>query len=151
MLYVSSKNGSKYGITDTDDGVEEFLTAQELFKIVNTEQIEIDGVDIYESQIGLVKPAKETLSLIRNGKLHLAVSTMTMQGIWFGIAFRSKPRGRFVSNEVVNISRRSVNNYAIDKGNPKSYKGDLTLDDLLIYLEQYQGWSIEKCRMNGRL
>ena len=30
MFYVSSKNGDKYGVTDTNDNIEEFYTSEQL-------------------------------------------------------------------------------------------------------------------------
>ena len=47
MFYLSSINGSKYGITDTVDDIEELYTGREIAKFVERDKITIYGVVIY--------------------------------------------------------------------------------------------------------
>lgn len=45
MLYISRcKNFDTYGVVDTDDGVEEFLTLEQIIDVINVQGIMIDGV-----------------------------------------------------------------------------------------------------------
>ena len=43
MFYLSSINGSKYGITDTVDDIEELYTGREIAKFVERDKITIYG------------------------------------------------------------------------------------------------------------
>ena len=51
MFYLSSINGSKYGITDTVDGIEELYTGREIAKFVERDKITIYGVVIYNHTV----------------------------------------------------------------------------------------------------
>jgi hypothetical protein len=151
MLYVSSKNNNGlYGVTDTDDGVEEFLSKEQLLNIVKSEDLDIDGVDAYNNMLCPVKLQNETVRLFKSGKVHLAISTMTLENEAFGLRFKSKPtRGEmsFVHHDVINISRRGVNSFSFDKGSSKSYRSGLTLDDILTVIESYNNWILEDCKI----
>ena len=58
MLYVSGVNKTKdlYAVTDTDDDKTEWVPGSELFEIVRTTRIRIDGVDLRKMKI-LVAPS----------------------------------------------------------------------------------------------
>lgn len=147
MFYISSKNGEQYGVTDTDDNVEDLFTRDELFNLVEKLSIEIDGVDISSHAICIVKPVEETVRLFKQGKIHLAISTMSIENNWVSVKCKSKPTGgelKFVTNGCLNISRCGVNDYSFDLGNSKSYKSGLTLDDILVVIESLfiRGWNI---------
>ena len=43
MFYISSKNGDMLGVTDTNDGVEEIYSKDELSKFVIKNRIKING------------------------------------------------------------------------------------------------------------
>lgn len=150
MFYISSKNGEQYGVTDTDDNVEDLFTRDELFNLVEKQNIEIDGVDTSSHIICIVKPVRETARLFRQGKVHLAVSTMSIENNSVGIRFKSKPTSgemKFVSNKCINIARRGVNDYSFDLGNSKSYRSGLTLDDILMTIESlFKGWTITETK-----
>lgn len=145
MYWVSSKKDDLYGVTDTRDNVENFFTAKELFEIIAEDKVEIDGVDTEDMKICLVKLADDTVRLFKQGKVHLAVCTMTLSGRWFGLKFRSKPTGgemSMVRNRIVNICRNGVNSYSIDMGTSKTYVGCISLDDVLMFLERFHGWCL---------
>lgn len=155
MFYVSRINheldGIKYGITDTKDGVEEFYSKAQIFQF--SKSIDIDGVDIADNLICIVKPVKETIRLFKQGKVHLAISTMTINNDSFGLRFKSKPTGgemNFVNHQVLNVSRSGVNSFSYDLGYSKSYRSGLTLDDILTVFEQFSDWILENCDL-GRL
>ena len=149
MFYVSSKVKDKYGITDTLDGVEEFYTKKDILDLVNKFHLEILGVDI-DSNICIVVPLNVTAKLFREGKIYQAISSMTIDNTRFGIVFRSKPnKYNFVNNAVINISRRGVNSYNLDKGTSSSFMSGLTLDDVLIILDNFENWSIRNVKIGG--
>lgn len=149
MFYVSSKVKDKYGITDTSDGVEEFYTKKDILNLVNKFNIEISGIDT-DSNICIVVPPNVTAKLFREGKIHQAISSMTIDNTRFGIVFRSKPnKYNFVNNAVINISRRGVNSYNLDKGTSSSFMSGLTLDDVLIILDNFENWSIRNVKIGG--
>jgi hypothetical protein len=50
MLYVSSKRGNKFGVTDTDDDVEEFYTDREIAKLLESKKVYIYGTSYYNYQ-----------------------------------------------------------------------------------------------------
>ena len=62
MLYVSSIKDGKYGVTDTADGVEEFVTGQELANIVYNCKLEVKGVDIRNKTINVVSVGDSVVS-----------------------------------------------------------------------------------------
>ena len=150
MFYVNNKNDDLYGVIDTDDNVDDFFTRDELFNFVEKQNIEIDGVDTSSHTICIVKPVKETVRLFRQGKVHLAVSTMSIENNRVGVRFKSKPTSgemKFVSNGCINIARRGVNDYSFDLGNSKSYRSGLTLDDILMTIESlFRGWTITEAK-----
>ena len=151
MFYISkvSFNKDKFGITDSKDGVEEFYSKAQIFEF--SKSLDIDGVDNDESLICVVKPVKETVRLFKQGKVHLAISTMTTNNKSFGLRFKSKPTGgemRFVKHQVLNVSRSGVNSFSYDLGYSKSYRSDLTLDDILTVFEQFSGWTLESCSLD---
>lgn len=152
MFYVSSisTEGSTklFGVTDTDDNIEEFYSKDSLLKIAN--DIDIDGVDVLDKMICMVRPVKDTIRLFNQGKYHLAISSMSTSNERFELSFKSKPtRGEmsFVSNQVFGISRQGVNRFSCDLGYSKSYRSHLTLDDVLMRLEQFSGWKLTDCRL----
>lgn len=150
MFYVSSKKDELFGVVDTSDNSEEFYNKDSLLSIVRYNNIEIDGVDIDENYVCIVKPESETVRLFRQGKVHLALSTMTIQNTTFSISFKSKPtKGemRFVSNRVLNVSRSGVNSFSFDLGYSKSYRSEVTLDDIMIVFEQFRGWTIDAAKV----
>ena len=153
MFYVSSKNEEGlFGVTDTDDGIEEFYTRSDLFKIASNNGFEIDGLDFFDNLVCVVKNKKDTLRLFNQGKVHLAISTMTLKNDRFGLKFKSKPTSgemSFVSNQVVNISRNGVNSFSFDLGHSKSYRSGLTLDDIMMVLERFDGWKLVDCNIGG--
>ena len=51
MFYLSSINGSKHGITDTVDDIEELYTGREIAKFVERDKITIYGVVIYNHTV----------------------------------------------------------------------------------------------------
>lgn len=53
MLYVSGVNKVKdlYAVTDTDDNTTEWVRGSELFNIVRTTRIKIDGVELSKMRI----------------------------------------------------------------------------------------------------
>lgn len=145
MYWVSSKKDNLYGVTDTMDNVENFFTAKELFEIIAEDKVEIDGADTVDRKICLVKLVDDTIRLFRQGKIHLAVCTMSLSGCWFGLKFRSNPiPGELfmVKNRIVNISRQGVNSYSLDMGTSKTYANNITLDDVLMFLSRFEGWSL---------
>lgn len=146
MFYISSIKDNNFGVTDTEDGVEEFYTRTQIFQF--SKSIDIDGVDTVDNLICIVKPVKETIRLFRQGKVHLAISTMTINNDSFGLRFKSKPTGgemNFVKHQVLNVSRSGVNSFSYDLGYSKSYRSGLTLDDILTVFEQFSGWTLESC------
>lgn len=154
MFYVSRINheldGIKYGITDTKDGVEEFYSKAQIFQF--SKSLDIDGVDISDNKICIVKTIEQTLRLFRSGDVHLALSTMSIKNNTIGIRFRSKPTGgslRFVNNQVLNVSRSGVNYFSYDTGSSKSYRSGLTLDDILMVFESMKSYTIVDC-IEGR-
>ena len=88
-----------------------------------------------------------TIRLIKEGKIHLALNTMSVRNNCIGIRFKSKPtKGEmsFVHRETLNISRSGLNNYSYDKGSSKSYRSGDVLEDILSEIEWYlkSGWTI---------
>lgn len=153
MFYVSSKSDKGlFGVTDTSDGVEDFFSKENLLQIKSSLKLEIDGVDVENAKVCIVKPEKETLRLFQQGKVHLAISTMTLNNTTFGLSFESKPTSgemRFVKHQCINISRRGVNYYSYDLGYSKSYRSGLTLDDIMIVIEQFNGWKLKSCKIGS--
>lgn len=153
MFYVSSKNDKgQFGVTDTSDGVEEFFQKEKLLEIESKLNLGIDGVDIKNNTVCIVKPEKETLRLFQQGKVHLAISTMTLNNTTFGLSFESKPTSgemRFVKHQCINISRRGVNYYSYDMGYSKSYRSGLTLDNIMTVVEQFSGWRLKSCKIGS--
>lgn len=146
MFYISSIKDNNFGVTDTEDGVEEFYTRTQIFQF--SKSLYIDGVDTADNLICIVKPVKETIRLFKQGKVHLAISTMTINNSSFGLRFKSKPTSgelRFVTHQVLNVSRSGVNSFSYDLGYSKSYRSGLTLDDILTVFEQFSGWTLESC------
>lgn len=146
MFYISSIKDNNFGVTDTEDGVEEFYTRTQILQF--SKSLDIDGVDISSNLICIVKPVKETIRLFKQGKVHLAISTMTINNDSFGLRFKSKPTGgemNFVKHQVLNVSRSGVNSFSYDLGYSKSYRSGLTLDDILTVFEQFSGWTLESC------
>ena len=146
MFYISSIKDNNFGVTDTEDGVEEFYTRTQILQF--SKSLDIDGVDTADNLICIVKPVKETIRLFKQGKVHLAISTMTINNDSFGLRFKSKPTGgelRFVNHQVLNVSRSGVNSFSYDLGYSKSYRSGLTLDDILTVFEQFSGWTLESC------
>lgn len=146
MFYISSIKDNNFGVTDTEDGVEEFYTRTQILQF--SKSIDIDGVDTADNLICIVKPVKETIRLFKQGKVHLAISTMTINNNSFGLRFKSKPTGgemNFVKHQVLNVSRSGVNSFSYDLGYSKSYRSGLTLDDILTVFEQFSGWTLESC------
>lgn len=146
MFYISSIKDNNFGVTDTEDGVEEFYTRTQIFQF--SKSIDIDGVDTVDNLICIVKPVKETIRLFKQGKVHLAISTMTINNDSFGLRLKSKPTGgemNFVKHQVLNVSRSGVNSFSYDLGYSKSYRSGLTLDDILTVFEQFSGWTLESC------
>lgn len=145
MFYISKRiDSNHFCVIDTSDNVEETYSADELRKIAKT--VEINGVG--DEGICPVKTPKEIVSLLMHNDLHLAVSTMPFY-IDFGIRLKSKPTGgemNFVHNQCVNFCRKDVNNFTLDSGNSKSTQFNVTLDDVLIYFSQYQGWTITEIK-----
>lgn len=146
MFYISSIKDNNFGVTDTEDGVEEFYTRTQILQF--SKSLDIDGVDTADNLICIVKPVKETIRLFKQGKVHLAISTMTINNSSFGLRFKSKPTSgelRFVNHQVLNVSRSGVNSFSYDLGYSKSYRSGLTLDDILTVFEQFSGWTLESC------
>lgn len=141
MFYISKRiDSSHFCVTDTSDNVEEPYTSEQLREI--SKSVEINGVG--DEGICPVKTPKEIVSLLMHNDLHLAVSTMPFYED-FGMLLKSKPtRGEmnFVSNMCINICRKDVNTFSLDLGTSKSYNSGMTLDEVLTYFSQYQGWSI---------
>ena len=149
MYYISSIKDNNFGVTDTKDGVEEFYTRAQIFQF--SKNLDIDGVDTATNLICVVKPVNETVRLFKQGKVHLAISTMTLNNSYFGLRFKSKPTGgemSFVKHQVLNVSRSGVNSFSYDLGYSKSYRSDLTLDDILTVFEQFSGWTLESCSLD---
>lgn len=148
MFYISKRiDSNHFCVVDTSDNVEETYSADELKEIAKT--IDINGVG--NEGICPVKTPKEIVSLLMHNDLHLAVSTMPFY-IDFGIRLKSKPTGgemTFVHNRCVNFYRKDVNNFTLDSGNSKSTQFNVTLDDVLVYFSQYQGWTIVEAK-SGR-
>lgn len=142
MFYVSRRlDDTHFGVTDTEDGKEDIFTASELRKLDDT--YEINGVG--NEGICLVRTPNEVLSILRSNDLHLAISVMPFYEE-FGIKIKSKPTGgemTFVHHQCVNLWRTDVNSFRLDNGTSKSSRSCLTIDDVLIYFSQYQGWTIE--------
>lgn len=151
MFYISSIKDNNFGVTDTKDGVEEFYSKAQIFQF--SKNLDIDGVDTADNLICIVKPVNETVRLFKQGKVHLAISTMTINNDSFGLRFKSKPTGgelRFVNHQVLNVSRSGANSFNYDLGYSKSYRSGLTFDDILIVFEQFDNWVLETCIL-GRL
>lgn len=142
MFYVSRRlDDTHFGIIDTEDGKEDIFTASELRKLDDT--YEINGVG--NEGICPVRTPNEVLSILRSNDLHLAISVMPFYEE-FGIKIKSKPTGgemTFVHHKCVNLRRIDVNSFRLDNGTSKSSRSGLTIDDVLIYFSQYQGWTIE--------
>lgn len=142
MFYVSRRlDDTHFGVTDTEDGKEDIFTASELRKLDDT--YEINGVG--NEGICPVRTPNEVLSILRSNDLHLAISVMPFYEE-FGIKIKSKPTGgemTFVHHQCVNLRRTDVNSFCLDNGTSKSSRSGLTIDDVLIYFSQYQGWTIE--------
>ena len=153
MFYVSSRNDKgQFGVMDTSDGVEEFFTREKLLQIESQLKLDIDGVDIENNMVCVVKPEKETLRLFQQGKFHLAVSTMTLNNTTFGLSFESKPTGsemRVVKHQCINISRRGVNHYNYNLGYSKSYRSGITLDGIMTVVEQFSEWKLKSCKIGN--
>ena len=148
MFYVSSKKENLFGVTDTEDNVTEYYTKSDILKI--SQDVEIDGVDLAENMLCMVKMPAETVSLFKQGNIHLALSSMTLNNPYFGLRFQSKPTEgemTFVNHQVLNISRTGVNSFSYDLGYSKSYRSGLTLDDIMMLFERFSNWSIEKCKL----
>lgn len=144
MFYVASFNreSRKFGVIDTNDGVEEFYTEEELLSIVDKNIAEIDGVDTREKHACIVKPTSETLKLFKQGNFHLALSTMSISNQRIEVMFQSKRTiGGMtqVLKHIINVARSGVNRYSFDKGYSKSFRCDLTLDDIMMVFENMQG------------
>lgn len=142
MFYVSRRlDDTHFGVIDTEDGKEDIFTASELRKLDDT--YEINGVG--NEGICPVRTPNEVLSILRSNDLHLAISVMPFYEE-FGIKIKSKPTGgemTFVHHQCVNLWRTDVNSFRLDNGTSKSSRSGLTIDDVLIYFSQYQGWTIE--------
>lgn len=142
MFYVSKRlDDTHFGVTDTEDGKEDIFTVSELRKISDT--YEINGVG--DGGICPVRTPNEVLSILRSNDLHLAISVMPFYEE-FGVKMKSKPTGgtmTFVHLQCVNLWRTDVNSFRLDNGTSKSSRSGLTIDDVLIYFSQYQGWTIE--------
>lgn len=149
MYYISSKVGEAYGVTDTSDSTEEFYSKAQLLKIARG--IDIDGVDLADNLVCVIKPVKETVRLFRQGQYHLALSSMTLENITFGLSFASN-RGNcgIVKHRVLNISRSGVNSFSCDLGYSKSYRSGLTLDDILSVYESFGQYTLKEVVV-GRL
>lgn len=145
MFYISKRvDSNHFCVLDTSDNVEETYTSEQLKEISRT--IDINGVG--DEGICPVKTPKEVVSILRSNDLHLAVSIMPFFED-FGMRLKSKPTGgemSFVSNICINIRRKDVNNFSLDLGTSKSYIGDMTLDEVLTYFGQYQGWVINEVK-----
>lgn len=151
MFYVSSiRKDGMIGVTDTEDSVEEFYAKD--FVLDLAKKVEIDGVDLGDNLVCVVRFKEDTIRLFKQGEVHLGISTMTLKNDRFGLKFKSKPsRGElsFVSNQVLNISREGVNSFSFDLGRSKSYRSGLTLDDILMVLERFNGWKLVDCNIGG--
>lgn len=146
MYYISSIKDNNFGVTDTKDGVEEFYTRAQIFQF--SKNLDIDGVDTATNLICVVKPVNETVRLFKQGKVHLAISTMTLNNSYFGLRFKSKPTGgemSFVKHQVLNVSRSGANSFNYDLGYSRSYRSGLTFDDILMVFEKFSGWILENC------
>lgn len=53
MFYISSKKDGLYGVTDTEDGVEDFYTLKELGEIVKTCKLDIKGLKIHQGKFSV--------------------------------------------------------------------------------------------------
>ena len=149
MFYIKSLDNGMYAVHDTSDGVTEEYTKGTLLRIAEN-GIDIDGVSVHEGLICVVVPAEETERQLQKGLVHLALSKMTLSNQSFGIRFKSRPTSgelKFASHEVINISRRGVNDFCMDRGNSKSYRSGLTLDDVLMNFPSSDSWSIESVKL----
>lgn len=146
MYWVSSKKDNLYGVTDTSDNVETYFTARELIEIAVEDSVEIDGVSVDEGKVCIVRLKNDTIRLFKQGKVHLAISTMSLQTDTIGLRFERRVNrcgSTFILKEVLNIARSGVNSYSFDKGNSKSYRGGLTLDDIMTVVEGYlSNWKL---------
>ena len=67
MYYISSKNMNRYGITDTNDGVEEFFTMSELINIAN--KVKVEGLLVMNGQIRMATPTTPDLIKLESCKI----------------------------------------------------------------------------------
>ena len=166
MYWVSSVNqfnlsgsgsnvclNTTFGVTDTSDGVETTgFTKNELLSIVRDDGVSVDGVDIIDNIISLVRLPEDTVRMFKQREMHRAISTMSTRGIWFGLRFkytRASAQTRFPStNKIINIRRVGVNRFEVDEGTMKSHVGNLTIDGILGILEYYANWSLADVASN---
>ena len=79
MFYVNSKNGSKYGVIDTNDNVTEYYTVKELVDVIKVYGVKINGVTISGSKVSVkvidLEKIKKNLSTISD----LLISTKNLE------------------------------------------------------------------------
>lgn len=81
MLYVSKydKAQDKYGVTDTDDGTTELVSSGELFSIVRTMRVKVQGVDLSQMRIRVVSPEGEKKKASKPQKTKTRLEYLEMQ------------------------------------------------------------------------
>lgn len=150
MLYINSLKNNLYGVIDTDDNTEEYFTKKKLLDIVRNQILVIDGVDVDNNAICIVKPINQTLKDLRNCIDYKHVLyTMSMNNS-IGLRFKSKPTTgemSFVKNQVLNISRSGIDDYYYDLGYSKSYKSSLSLIEMTNILNNFKNWKLVECKI----
>lgn len=112
MYYISSQKGNKYGVTDTEDGIEEFYTKEQLMSIY-AQGIEVNGLS--DENIFVVYPIDKIRSLINSGDFKEAYKYLP-EGYRLVTVLRSSPVGELniCSRECIEVSRNYRGNYNIE-------------------------------------
>lgn len=149
MFYVKGISGGKFGVIDTDDNVIDLFTKKELLDIESKGIASIDGVDLQAGAVFIVRPAKETIKLIKARDYDNALDTLTTRET-IGIKFKTKPTTGeivMVHHEVLNISRYGVDSFNFDRGSSKSYRSDLSKEVMCKVLWDFDGWLIDNIKI----
>jgi hypothetical protein len=110
-------------------------------------KFEINGVDIYEKEVFIVKSIDDIIKEFKQGKYKEAIKIMPVTSYYIGMHFKSKASSEggemtFVINRVINIRRTGCSGYQFDEGTPSTFKYFNDSNDLIQYLSQYKGWQL---------
>lgn len=133
MYYISSKKGSKYGIIDTEDGVEEFYTKEQL-RSIYAQNIEVNG--LCDDGAFVVYPISKVKSLLNEDNFKDAYKYLP-EGYRLVTVLRSSPVGELniCTRECIEVCRNYKGNYNIEIHG--SYYTDCDFDTLINKVSWY--------------